>query len=130
MLQTETILVLDDYHLVDSVEVNLITERLAKQMSLRPHFVCSTLKGPSITAQIDLWGIQHPDCLQPTLFPLCTWVAIMRGAAVTVDGRCDPCFTAPLTWRVLPLSQERPENIRKQGGAVPSWRSCSPGPLT
>ena len=121
---------LDDFHLVDGVEVNPITERLAEQMPLRPHFVFSTLKGPSITAQSDLQGIQHPDSLQPTLFPLCIWVAIMRGVAVTVDGRCDPCFRVPPTWIALPLSRETPENIRKQGGDVPSWRSCSPGPLT
>jgi hypothetical protein len=113
VLQAETILVLDDYHLVDSVEVNAITERLAEQMPPRPHLVFSTLKGPSITAQIDLQGIQHPDSLQPTLFHLCTWVAIMRGAAVTVDGRCDPCFMAPPTWSAPPLSWETPENILK-----------------
>jgi ATP/maltotriose-dependent transcriptional regulator MalT len=41
VLQAETILVLDDYHLVDSVEVSTITERMAEQMPPRPHISCS-----------------------------------------------------------------------------------------
>jgi len=39
--------VLDDYHLVDSVEVNAITERLAGQMPPRPHLVFSTRTTPT-----------------------------------------------------------------------------------
>src|SRR5690348_12621023 len=37
VLEAETILVLDDYDLVDSMEVNGITERLAEQMPPRLH---------------------------------------------------------------------------------------------
>jgi ATP/maltotriose-dependent transcriptional regulator MalT/DNA-binding SARP family transcriptional activator len=63
-LPGETILVLDDYHLVDSVEVNAITERLVEQMPPRLHLVLSTRATPNLPLRIH-WRV-HGELLEIT----------------------------------------------------------------
>jgi DNA-binding SARP family transcriptional activator len=64
VLQAETILVLDDYHLVDSAEVNAITERLVEQMPPRLHLVLSTRATPNLPLRIH-WRV-HGELLEIT----------------------------------------------------------------
>jgi LuxR family maltose regulon positive regulatory protein len=61
-LDRETVLVLDDYHIVDSPDINAITDRLVEQLPPRLHVILATRATPALPSRV-LWRV-HDELLQ------------------------------------------------------------------